>query len=137
MEQNMLVTLRTLSFDETGSGRREEITLPARLITDGETLRLSYEQEEDGVVAKTVISFEKGTPCVPEMEQMGARACFMRFEAGKEHKGEYRVAGLPTFPFTIKTRKVENSLCEEGGQMLFDYEMDFGGQRMRMRLTLM
>ena len=28
MEQNMILTLRTLSFDETGSGQREEITLP-------------------------------------------------------------------------------------------------------------
>jgi hypothetical protein len=46
------------------------------------------------------------------------------------------VAGLPTFPFSIKTRTVENTVTEDGGRMLLDYEMDFGGARMRMRLTL-
>jgi hypothetical protein len=35
MEQNMRLTLRTLSFDETGSGQREEYTLPARIAADG------------------------------------------------------------------------------------------------------
>ena len=137
MEQNMRLTLRTLSFDETGSGQREEYTLPARIAADGDILRLFYEQNEEGVVAKTTISFKSGTPCVVEMEQSGARACFMRFDASREHTGEYRVKGLPTFPFSIKTRKVENELTEEGGRMLLDYEMDFGGARMRMRLSLL
>lgn len=136
MEQNMTVTLRTLSFDGSGSGQREEITLGACLSFDGDTFRLTYRQEEDGAVAKTVISFESGTPCVVEMEGMGARACFMRFEAGRECTGEYRVAGLPTFPFKIKTRTVENALSADGGRLLLDYEMDFGGARTRMRLTL-
>jgi uncharacterized beta-barrel protein YwiB (DUF1934 family) len=136
MEQNMILTLRTLSFDETGSGQREEITLPARLSLDGNTLRLSYRQEEDGAVAKTAISFDLADPCVVEMEGAGARACFMRFEVGKEHAGEYRLSGLPTFPFRIKTRAVDNKLSADGGRLLLDYEMDFGGARTRMRLTL-
>ncbi len=136
MEQNMILTVRTLSFDEAGSGQRDEITLGACLALDGDTLRLSYRQEEEGAVTKTAISFESGTPCVLEMEQSGARACFMRFEAGREHAGEYRVSGLPTFPFRIKTRAVENTLTPHGGRLLLDYEMDFGGARTRMRLSL-
>ena len=136
MEQNMILTLRTLSFDESGSGQREEITLPARLTLDGNTVRLSYSQEEDGAVAKTVISFERGTPCVLEMEGSGARACFMRFDTAREHAGEYRLSGLPTFPFLIKTRAVENALTEDGGRLMLDYEMTFGGARTRMRLTI-
>lgn len=137
MANNFTLTLRTLSFDGEGSGQREEITLPASIETDGGTLRLSYRQEEEGAAVKTVISFESGTPCVVKMEQSGARACFMRFCAGQEWKGEYRVLGLPTFPFTVKTRTVENSLTERGGRMLLDYEMTFGGVRTRMRLTLL
>ena len=136
MENKFILNLRTLSFDGSGSGQREEYTLGGTLTTDGDTRHLSYEQNEEGVVAKTVISFEKGTPCVLEMEQSGARACFMRFDPAREHKGEYRVAGLPTFPFSIKTRTVKNTVTEDGGRMLLDYEMDFGGARMRMRLTL-
>ena len=137
MENNLIVTLRTLSFDSEGSGQRDEVTLPASVQIDGQTMRLCYVQEEEGAVAKTVISFESGTPCVVEMEQSGARACFMRFSAGQECRGEYRVAGLPTFPFTVKTRAVENALTPQGGRMLLDYEMTFGGARTRMRLTLL
>lgn len=137
MANNFIVTLRTLSFDGEGSGQRDEVTLPATVQIDGQTVRLCYVQKEEGAVAKTVISFESGTPCVVEMEQSGARACFMRFSSGEECRGEYRVTGLPTFPFTIKTRAVENALTPQGGRMLLDYEMTFGGARTRMRLTLL
>ncbi len=137
MEQNMILTLRTVSFDETGSGQRQELTLPATLTEDGGRLLLVYrQQEEDGAVAKTTISYESGTPCVLEMEQSGARACFMRFAVGKAHRGEYRVAGLPSFPFSLSTRALENGLTATGGRLLLDYEMDFGGARSRVRLTL-
>lgn len=137
MEQNMTLSLRTLSFDSEGSGQRQELTLPATLTVDGGRTLLTYRQtQEDGSIAKTVISFESGTPCVLEMEQSGARACFMRFAAGEVHRGEYRVAGLPAFPFSLSTRAVENTLSPAGGRLLFDYEMDFGGARSRVRLTL-
>ena len=137
MEHHLIATLRTVSFDGTGSGERVELTLPATLTVDGGRLMLAYCQtEEDGSVTKTVISFESGTPCVLEMEQSGARACFMRFAAGQVHRGEYRVAGLPTFAFSLSTRAVENTLSPDGGRLLLDYEMDFGGARSRVRLTL-
>ena len=137
MEQNMTLKIRTLSFDQTGSGTKEELTLPAVLCIDGDRYRLSYRQcEEDGARTETVICFEKGDPCVVTMEQAGARGCFMRFAPGKRHAGEYRVAGLPTFPFSLSVRAVENALGAGGGRLLLDYEMDFGGARTRLRLSL-
>lgn len=137
MEQNMTLTLRTLSFDSEGSGTREELSLPAVLLTDGDRTRLSYRQcEEDGTATETVISFEKADPCVVNMEQAGARAYFMRFAPGGTHAGEYRVAGLPPFPFSLSVRVVENALDERGGRMLLDYELDLGGARTRVRLSL-
>ena len=137
MEHNMILTIRTVSFDETGSGQRQEFTLPACLCVDsGKTTLVYTQEEEDGSVAKTAISYESGTPCVLEMEQSGARACFMRFAVGRSHRGEYRVAGLPTFPFSLLAKTVENTLSPVGGRILLDYEMDFGGARSRVRLTL-
>lgn len=137
MEQRLTLKIRTLSFDETGSGTRQELCLPARFLEDGGTCRLSYTQtEQDGARTETVICFEKGDPCVVTMEQAGARGCFMRFAPGARHAGEYRVTGLPTFPFSLSVRAVENTLGAGGGRLLLDYEMDFGGARTRLRLSL-
>jgi uncharacterized beta-barrel protein YwiB (DUF1934 family) len=132
----MQIRLATLTFDAAGQGEKTDYTYRGHYEERGSTCRLLWQREEEGVVTKTVLSFdtqEKETVC---MRQSGGCEYEMVFAVGKEHESLYRIPGAGDFDLRVQTKRVENTLSKAGGRLRLSYEMFVGGQRQRIELTL-
>ena len=132
----MKIHLATLTFDAAGQGEKTEYTYRGHYEERGSTCRLLWQREEEGVVTKTLLSFDAQARETVCMRQSGGCEYEMVFAVGKEHKSLYRIPGAGDFDMRVRTERVENTLAATGGRLRLAYEMFVGGMRQRMILTL-
>ena len=126
--------IRSLFFDENGSGEKMETRTEAAFSEEKEGWFLSYADEENGL-PKTDLFIKKGTPCVVKMQNAQSE---LLFSVGRTYKTLYRIPGVGELDFTVTTQRAEAELSSAGGSLRLDYEAVIGGARRRavMRLTL-
>ena len=125
--------LRSLFFDEEGSGEKMELTLSASLAEEKEGFFAVYEDAANGL-ARTELFIKKGTPCVVKMKQPQTEVLF---SVGKTYETRYSVEGVGELDFSVTTTRAEAALSgETGGRLALDYEATLGGVRRRTVMTL-
>ena len=125
--------LRSLFFDEEGSGEKMELSLTASLTEEKEGFFAVYEDAANGL-ARTELFIKKGTPCVVKMQQPHTEVLFSE---GKTYKTLYRIAGVGEMDFSVRTARVAADLSgERGGSLKLDYEATLGGARRRTVMML-
>lgn len=132
----MTVHLKTLTFDGSGRGEKNEFFYRGHYEEKGSTCRLLWQREEEGVLTRTVLSFDKEDPTAVCMQQTGGCISSMHFTPGETKESLYAVPGAGEFLLTLQTERVENTLTRDGGRLHLAYEMHLGGERQRILLTL-
>lgn len=99
------------------------------LSSDGQ-FSLSYDESEltgmEGSV--TSVNFNVGEPTLVSLLRSGAYRMAMVFEQGKRHICTYQTPYMP-IELAVTTRKLENTLTENGGHLYAEYTIDAGGMR--------
>ncbi len=132
----MTVTLLSHTFDEGGSGEKTTYTYVALFAVKDGKCALSYQSGEGEGRALTELTFTEAEPQTVYMRRRGDTVAEVTYAVGATHKSRYRIPGVGELDLETVTKRVENSLCPAGGQLLLDYEMYIGGARQRVRLTL-
>lgn len=131
--RKMKLAIRSLFFDEGGSGERIESSTEAELTASFAGVTLRYADEENGM-GKTELFIKSGTPCVVKMKNSATE---MSFSVGETHRSLYRVEELGEFDLAVTATRVESDITEEkGGTLRLDYESVLGGARRRTVMTL-
>ena len=131
--RKMNLYIRSLFFDESGSGERMESRTVCELSEGFSELTLRYADEENGI-GKTELFIKKGTPCVVKMKNTQTETVF---SVGKTHTSLYTVEGLGSFDFAVTATRIEADITEEkGGKLRLDYTSVIGGARRRTVMTL-
>lgn len=133
---HMTINLKTLTFDGSGRGEKNEFTYRGHYEERGSVCRLLWQREEEGVLTRTVLSFDKAAPAAVCMQQTGGCISSMHFAPGETKESLYAVPGAGEFLLSLQTERVENTLTREGGRLYLAYEMHLGGERQRILLTL-
>ena len=129
----MNLMLRSLFFDEAGSGERIESQTVAEMTASFAGITLRYSDEENGM-GKTELFIKSGTPCVVKMKNSATE---MVFSVGETHRSLYRVEELGEFDLAVTATRAESDITEEkGGTLRLDYESVLGGARRRTVMTL-
>ncbi len=133
-----------------GSGKddmpeREMIscTVEGRLHSDGEYLRLSYNEREDMGFSdntSTIVYFKKAEPETVTMVRTGDVSTAIRFSAAEKRQVVSYHTGYFPIEFVMNTNRVVNTLTENGGELFLDYEIEIRGTRtqrtvLRLRVT--
>ena len=131
--RRMNLTLRSLFFDEAGSGERLESSTVCELSASFAGITLRYADEENGM-GKTELFIKRGTPCVVKMKNPATE---MTFSVGETHRSLYKAEGLGEFDLAVTATRIEADITEEkGGRLRLDYESVIGGARRRTVMTL-
>lgn len=131
--RKMNLYIRSLFFDEGGSGERMESHTVGELSEGFSELTLIYADEENGI-GKTELFIKKGTPCVVKMKNTQTETVFSE---GKTHTSLYTVEGLGSFDFSVTATRIVSDISEaKGGKLSLDYESVIGGARRRTVMTL-
>ena len=133
---HMNIRLVTLTFDAAGQGEKTEYTYRGHYEERSGRCRLLWQREEEGIVTKTVLSFDAQARQTVSMQQTGGCESLMCFTPGEEQESLYRVPGAGEFALTVRTEQVENELSPTGGRLRLAYRMHLGGARQRIILTL-
>ena len=91
---------------------------------------LSYDESEltgmEGAV--TSVNFNLSEPELVTLMRTGAYRMAMVFEAGKRHICTYQTPYMP-IEMAVATKKLKNTLTEEGGILEAEYSIDANGMR--------
>ncbi|MBQ3063741.1 MAG: DUF1934 domain-containing protein [Clostridia bacterium] len=114
-----------------------EMTAEGSYHDDGHRVTVTYREGELSGLgnAKTTIFFQKSDPHTVTMTRDGAVRTALLFEEGKRHICIYKTPLMP-FEVAVKTRRVENTLSENG-KLRLDYTVEIkGADPERTELTL-
>lgn len=107
-----------------------EIVSTAEFFSDGETVRIAYDESFDGLAAdvRTEISFSASNPSVVAVMRTGRVNNTLVFEEGRTHTSVYDTGVVP-LEVAVNTRKAENFVSAETGKgdMFFDYTVTLKG----------
>lgn len=95
------------------------------LKTSGGSMTLSYDDVQDSVKAKVLLSADaKGA----QMRRMGEMTGMLNFEPGKRTSGLYATM-YGEIPVAVYTRTVKLEQQENGGELKLDYDVFVGGEK--------
>ncbi|MBR2972121.1 MAG: DUF1934 domain-containing protein [Clostridia bacterium] len=97
---------------------------------DGYTVRFTEVQE--GGEAHTKLLITEGRV---RLIKTGAISSEMVFSEGEDFNTLYRV-GPYSFDMTVRTKRIRNSLSEDGGELQLIYSMNVGGQEKNVRMKI-
>lgn len=137
MQTKIAMTFKTKSryFDFDTGEQFDELESCAQgclLLRDGES-RILYREESEGQQLLTEISFREKDKI--KLTKSGAAKYEMYFEEGCRHSFVYYAPPL-SFDGEVFTRSVKNSMCILGGSISVEYDMDMGGHRQRVCISI-
>ena len=129
------ITSTVEELDDSGladSAERSENSLVGSLAAEDGVLTLSYkESTEGGEVFSRVVT--DGRTVV--VSRSGALSSEFVFDEKNEHSSIYSV-GPYAFDALISTKRIRNSLTEDGGELTLLYEMTVGGAKKRVKMKI-
>lgn len=136
--ENARITLRSIidNLSDTGlpSDDREcaESSATGTLTASERGAMLSFSEELEGGRIDTVIEILDGKVRVC---RHGAIESELLFTEGAAHSSVY---GTPPFTFDMRifTRKIRGGITEEGGRLDIFYDMEIGGAKKSVRMTV-
>lgn len=134
---------RVLSVDEIGDACNEKIAYAVEgefLSEDGKTVIRYCEPSEMGCEnAVTSLMFDPSDRNVLTMIRSGDMTAALRFDLqDRRQLCSYETPFMP-IEFTVNTRRVENTVTDEGGIILLDYFLEIRGvntERTRMKIEV-
>ena len=104
----------TESFSEGADGDVIETTLFGKLLCQGKTCVLEYDEDGEGMGGvHTQVKFDINGPKELSIVRTGAIDAFMYFEEGKRHVCVYNTGIMP-FEICIFAKQVDNRLLDTG-----------------------
>ena len=100
-------------------------------VGDGE-LTVSFTERDEGGEAHSDILVRGGEVT---LTKSGAIHSHMHFSEGKSHNSLYRV-GPYSFDMRVVTKRIRNTLTEDGGELQLIYSMCIGGQNKNVRMKI-
>ena len=100
------------------------------LETEGDTLRISWEQKAGDDAAAFTMTLREGSA---EMQRTGTAAGRLRFAPGRQTPGQYSTP-FGELELTLYTHALAFVRDDAGGRLCLDYEMKDSGQRARMEM---
>ncbi len=89
------------------------------------SITLSYDDVQDGVRAKVLLSADDKSA---QMRRMGEMTGTLNFEPGKRTSGVYATM-YGEIPVAVYTRAVKLDCQENGGELRLDYDVFVGGEK--------
>ena len=115
-----------------GEVEKTEICPVGIFRAEGGSLLLSYTEKSEGGEIFSEIAVESGTVTVC---RSGAIVSEMRFREGESHRSLYQIPPY-SFDTVIYTKKIRNTLSENGGRLDIFYTMSIGGQDKNVRMKI-
>lgn len=122
MEQNVVISICGTQTCPGEEPQVIELTTVGSMVTDQDSLRISYEETEvtglDGVTTTFVV-----LPDRVELQRVGTLTSTMVFEPGKKHESLYDL-GFGAMLLGIYPKTVRSTLGAQGGQLYVDYTVE-------------
>lgn len=122
MKKNVLISIQGLQNYSGMDSDNMELVTEGQLESDGDTLRLSYEESEltgmEGTTTLFHVEPEKVT-----LLRMGTVSSEMVFERGKRHMSIYDTP-YGSMEIGITARKLNSTLTNAGGKLEIDYDIE-------------
>ena len=123
MENNVLITVRSIQTYEDNAPETIELTTEGELREENGTLYLCYPESAltglDGTQTVFAVSDDGVT-----LERRGKVSSRMEFRLGQVHKSLYEAFGLGTLLITVCTTELENRLTLCGGSLHVSYAIE-------------
>lgn len=100
-------------------------------VIDGGYL-ITFSEEQDGSSAHTSLYVLGGAV---RLIKSGAITSEMHFSEGEVYNTLYCV-GPYSFDMTVRTKRIRNTVSEDGGELQFIYTMNVGGQEKNVRMKI-
>ena len=102
------------------------------LVTGERGQRLTFTEESEGQITTSALYINDEKVI---LKKRGGVESDMTFCEGGESVSIYRI-GPYAFDMTVKTKKIRNSLTEDGGELVLLYSMNVGGQEKNVRMKI-
>lgn len=93
---------------------------------------ITFSEEQDGGTAHTSLYVYEG---FVRLIKSGAITSEMHFAEGEVYNTLYCV-GPYSFDMTVRTKKIRNTVSEDGGELQLIYTMNVGGQEKNVRMKI-
>lgn len=123
MENNVLITVRSIQTYEDNSPERIELTTEGRLWEENGAICLCYTESALTGLDDTETVFTADDDGVI-LERRGKVSSRMEFRLGQVHKSLYESFGLGALLITVCTTEIENRLDLSGGSLHVAYSIE-------------
>ena len=131
-EAALMVSSYIESAENKEDFEKSETRADAFIKDSGDSLTLSYLEEQQGDRIFTDVTLENGTV---EVKRRGGIECDFLFKEGESTYSKYAV-GPYCFDASIYTKKIRGAITRTGGTLTIFYDMEIGGDKRSVRMKI-
>ena len=123
MENNAMITVRSIQQYEDNPPETVELTTEGRIWDENGKICFSYQETELTGLSGTQTVFTLEQECIV-LERKGNVTSRMEFRVGEHHKSLYDSTGLGSLMITVGTTEIENHMELTGGSLRVVYSIE-------------